>query len=146
MNPEPQNDFDSALEKHFSSYLDSQLGRSARAFAQHLQTNPNHRSRWLIIASTLSAAAMIAFAFFPRHTMPRSAVHPVVTAAEGTIEQVVWSRTLDGGTVFLDGGIPAHKIIRQQLHEMSWTDSTGAKHIRSVTPQTDIMLISLDKY
>jgi hypothetical protein len=100
----------------------------------------------------LAVAAVVALVIALRGTAPTShpPPGPVATTAPGeptgTLEQVVWSRTQDLGTVFLDDQTPARKIVREQVREVTWTDAAGTRHIQATRPQQDVLLISLDRY
>jgi hypothetical protein len=92
-------------------------------------------------------------ALVPHDGVPGTTRPPVVPVAtgpaddgSGALERVVWSRTTDLGTVFLDGKVPARKFVREQVREVAWTDAAGNKHIRATKPEQDVLLISLDKY
>ena len=149
MTPEEDIDLDPILQKHFADHLDGQLGRAGKAFAAHVRAGPVRRARfpWVIpFAAASAAAAMIALAIFPRHSTPHENAGPVASAGESTIEQVVWSRTIDQGTVLLDDQTPARKVVREQIRELRWTDAAGGRHVQTLTPHRDVMLISLDKY
>lgn len=150
MNSDPTDriDLDIMLEKHFTAKLDGQTGGSRRAFAAYHRA-ANRRGwirRGFSAAAIAATAAMIAMAL-RIHTEPRPIPPRIVSEKPtGTMEQLVWSQTTDDGIVFLDGHTPARKLVRQRVREMRWTDPNGVRHIQSLTPETDVMLISLDKY
>jgi len=151
MTPDQDDhDLDPILQRHFATALDPQLGRAGEAFAAHLRHEPVRRARfaWLVpIGIAAAAAAVVAVVVFPHRPTPHETPGPVASAEpQATLEQVVWSRTIDAGTVFLDDNTPARKVVREQVREVRWTDATGARHVQATVPQRDVMLISLDKY
>ena len=148
MNPEDDIELGQALERHFADRLDAQLGRATKAFTDH-QVHSHRRSRFIgiTVAGLVAAtAAAIVLAILPHPRPAHDAPAPVAQANVGTLEQVVWSRTIDAGTVLLDGQTPARKLVREQIREVHWTDPAGGRHIRSSTPRRDVLLISLDTY
>jgi hypothetical protein len=151
------DEMDLMLERHFADCLDGQFGRAARAFEEHRR--PVDRRTWFVRAACcgiagLAAAAVIAMALVPRDgvpgTVPRPPVAPVAKGpaedGPGALERVVWSRTTDLGTVLVDGKVPARKIVREQVREVTWTDAAGQRHLRATRPEQDVLLISLDRY
>ena len=128
---------------------------ATRAFEEHRRHA--ERRTWFVRAAVGAAgfavAAVIAMALVPHGGVPRIVRPPVAPVVKGPVddgpgalERVVWSRTTDLGTVFLDGKVPARKIVREQVREVTWTDAAGNRHIRATTPEKDVLLISLDSY
>src|SRR4051812_41640439 len=123
MNEDHDDNFDDAdddlgplLKKHLAAALDPQL---AKLRPPHVAVS---RSRWRIgLASVgaLAAAAVVGLAMLPRTIVPTqttdlqyASTAPATTNASpddapGSLEQVVWSRTIDAGTVYLDDATPA---------------------------------------
>lgn len=148
------HELDALLEQHFAGHLNGQLGRARRAFEEHHRRTAS-RARFVRIAAGvagLAVAAVVALALVPRGTVPTPHPHsgPVASTAPdeptGALEQVVWSRTTDLGTVLLEDQRPARKIVREQVREVTWTDAAGTRHIQAMKPQRDVLLISLDTY
>lgn len=61
-------------------------------------------------------------------------------------EQTLSRQTRDGGTVLLDGGRPARRLIRRELRQTRWVDPRTGASLETIEPRQDIMLIQLDTY
>lgn len=152
-----ESELELLLEKHFAGQLDGQLGQAARAFEEQQRWSLRRTRvvRFGMAFTGLAAAAAIALTLIPRNT-PATSAPPVMPIAktdsppveepQGALEQVVWSRTTDLGTVFIDGQTPARRILRERVREVTWTDPAGTRHLKASKPEQDVLLISLDTY
>ena len=61
-------------------------------------------------------------------------------------EQTLCSQTRDGGTVLLDGGTAARRLIRKELRQTRWVNPRTGASLEKFEPRQDVMLIQLDTY
>jgi hypothetical protein len=66
--------------------------------------------------------------------------------ANGKIERAVWSEVADEGTVFVEEGRLARKLVRREVERVRWTDPAGKFRIEATVPVEDVMLVDLRKY
>ena len=168
-------DLERLLREHLAAELDGQLGRSRRAFEQHLAhtrtaapsltaSRPAAQKTWLLAAAVGTAVAASLAALWAVPIVRTSHPVPVVgTAAPMTnslpatqtaeppsrwqqVEQVTRSISLDRGVVIIDDHTPARLIRRVATERTQWVDPQRGVSIEAIVPRENVSLISLDTY
>ena len=76
-----------------------------------------------------------------------SAARPAKSGMDLRMEELtLCSQTRDGGTVVLDEGTAARRLIRKELKQTKWVDPKTGARFEKIEPRQDIMLIQLDTY
>lgn len=148
------NRIDNLISRHLAKQLDRHVGRAQRAFAAEVKQVNQHR-RWyipyiprywaaaaiLLIAATLAGVFAIRNLFTPPKPLDTG---PLVQKAEQPLfpvaQSVAW-RTMDDGTVMLNGDVPVRQLRRQVVEQIKWYDPDRKTTVELHVPQEQVMLI-----
>jgi hypothetical protein len=169
----PTNDnldpLDATLRPHLARTLDAQRGRAGDAFAAALrrgaETTPasirrpatRDRRFWAIGGAGglvgAAAAAMLTIAMLgpiaPGEHAPATLGPPArqVGAADASpLRHAIRWRTVDDGTVYVNGDAPARSIRQQRLDQLEWFDPRLNARVEVSLPRDEVTLISLPSH
>lgn len=161
---------DAMLREHLAATLDSQLGRSRRAFEAHIAgpRKPSRRSTnkraWTAIgvltgglAASLLAAAWALPIHKPASPVPIAASTNVLPTSSSPapaeaayrfrkVGQVLSCRTQDEGLIVIDDHTPARIVRQVEMERTQWFDEGRGVRIETITPREDVKLIHLETY
>jgi hypothetical protein len=144
------NKIDILISRHLGKQLDRHVGRAQKAFLAEV----NQAKRWyiprywavaavLLLAATLVCVLAVKNLFVPPNkiesvipTGPKSDSQPLLPVAQS----VAW-RTMDDGTVMMNGDIPVRQLRRQVVEHVKWYDEQRKTTVELHQPQEQIMLI-----
>ncbi|HEV8379375.1 MAG TPA: hypothetical protein VGP99_11040 [Tepidisphaeraceae bacterium] len=143
------NKIDILISRHLGKQLDRHVGRAQRAFLAEV----NQRRRcyipgyWaaaaiLLIAATLAGVLAIKNLF----TAPIADQTPTPFSNSESqplmpVAQTVAWRTMDDGTVMMNGDVPIRQLRRQVVEHVKWYDPQRKTTVELHQPQEQIMLI-----
>jgi hypothetical protein len=147
---EPDNKIDMLISRHLGKQLDRHVGRAQRAFlAEVNQTRRWYIPRYWAVAAVLLILATLAGVFAIKNLfvapkpddgkivgVPNSEPQPLRPVAQ----TVAW-RTMDDGTVMMNGDIPVRQLRRQVVERIKWYDEQRKTTVELHQPQEQIMLI-----
>ena len=145
------NKIDILISRHLGKQLDRHVGRAQKAFlAEVTQRRRFHIPRyWAVAAIILLAATLICVLAvknlfipptkLPPNTASNSESQPLLPIAQS----VAW-RTMDDGTVMMNGDIPVRRLRRQVVEHVKWYDEQRKTTFELHQPQEQIMLIGLN--
>ena len=143
------NKIDILITRHLGKQLDRHVGRAQRAFLAEV----SQRRRWYIprywaVAAILLILATLAGVFAMRNlfTAPmrdQTQVPPSNSESQPLmpVAQTVAWRTMDDGTVMMNGDIPVRQLRRQVVEHVKWYDAQRKTTVEFRQPQEQIMLI-----
>src|SRR4051812_43660612 len=143
------NKIDILISRHLGKQLDRHVGRAQKAFlAEVTQRRRFHIPRYwavaavLLLAATLVCVLAVKNLFIPPTKLPPG---PQVSNSESQpllpVAQSVDWRTLDDGTVMMNGDIPVRQLRRQVVEHVKWYDEERKTTVELRQPQEQIMLI-----
>ena len=144
------NKIDILISRHLGKQLDRHVGRAQRAFLA--EVTPTRRwyipSYWaaaavLLIAATLAGVYAIKnLLVAPNGDDPKIVVGPLSESKPllPVAQTVAW-RTMDDGTVMMNGDIPVRQLRRQVVEHVKWYDEKRKTTVELHQPQEQIMLI-----
>jgi hypothetical protein len=146
---EPDNKIDNLISRHLAGQLDRHVGRSQKAFLREVsEPRPRHIPRYWAAAAILLLTASLAGALAVYNLFNRPAPYhrvereiPVESPPLMPVAQTVDWRTLDDGTVMLNGDVPIRRLRRQIVEHVKWYDPERRTTIELRMPQEQIMLI-----
>ncbi|HEV8292961.1 MAG TPA: hypothetical protein VGP94_13595 [Tepidisphaeraceae bacterium] len=144
------NKIDILITRHLGKQLDRHVGRAQRAFLAEV----SQRRRWYIprywaVAATLLITATLAGVFavknlFTAPTPDETPVGPISNSESKPLmpvaQTVAW-RTMDDGTVMMNGDVPIRQLRRQVVEHVKWYDPQRKTTVELHQPQEQIMLI-----
>src|SRR5215212_2237368 len=142
------NKIDILISRHLGKQLDRHVGRAQKAFlAEVMQRRRFHIPRYwavaavLLLAATLVCVLAVKNLFIPPTKLPPG---PVSNSESGPLlpvaQSVAW-RTMDEGTVMMNGDIPVRQLRRQVVEHVKWYDEQRKTTFELHQPQEQIMLI-----
>jgi hypothetical protein len=144
------NKIDILISRHLGKQLDRHVGKAQRAFLA--EVTQSHKRRWYIpqygaVAAVLLLAATLASVFAIKNLFvaPTPKDKPTVKKSEPQplmpVAQTVAWRTMDEGTVMMNGDIPLRQLRRQVVEQIRWYDEQRKTTVELRQPQEQIMLI-----
>ena len=144
------NKIDILITRHLGKQLDRHVGRAQKAFlAEVTQRRRFSIPRYWAVAAVLLLAATLAGILAIRNLFVApnkiESVVPTGTNSEPpplrpVAQSVAW-RTMDEGTVMMNGDIPVRQLRRQVVEHLKWYDEKRNTTVELRQPQEQIMLI-----
>jgi len=143
------NKIDILITRHLGKQLDRHVGRAQRAFLAEV----SQRRRWYIprywaVAAVLLIAATLAGVFAVRNLFTAPIREPTQVLPSNSespplmpVAQTVAWRTMDDGTVMMNGDVPVRQLRRQVVERIKWYDPQRNTTVELHRPQEQIMLI-----
>jgi hypothetical protein len=144
------NKIDILISRHLGKQLDRHVGRAQRAFlAEVTQKRPWYIPRYwaaaavLLIAATLAGVFAIKNLFIaPKGDDPKIVIGPIPEPKPlMPIAQTIAWRTMDDGTVMMNGDVPVRQLRRQVVEHVKWYDPQRNTTVELRQPQEQIMFI-----
>ena len=143
------NKIDILISRHLGKQLDRHVGRAQRAFLAEV----TQRRRWYIprywaVAAVLLIAATLAGVFAVKNLFTAPTRIETVGVPSNSepqpllpVTQTVAWRTMDDGTVMMNGDVPVRQLRRQVVEHVKWYDPQRKTTVELRQPQEQIMLI-----
>jgi len=144
------NKIDILITRHLGKQLDRHVGRAQKAFlAEVSQRRRFHIPRyWAVAAVLLLAATLVCVLAVKNLFVPPNKIESKIPTGSNSESQpllpiaqsVAW-RTMDDGTVGMNGDIPIRRFRRQVVEHVKWYDEQRKTTFELRQPQEQIMLI-----
>lgn len=147
-----EDNLDRLLRTRLRHELDGQVGRAEARFRHKLAVQRWWRTRSAAVGAIAAMAACVALAWnlWPSGPAPRPG-NGVVAVTHATVEpvrvdQLTCWRTLDEGTVLLDGQTPMRRVRRQVIETYEWFDPEQQALVEVTVPREEVILVSMQTY